>query len=141
VSEENVAIIKAIFEADATTSKDEILQALPNLIPAPFHPDAEWAEAPDHVDAKTYRGHDGILESFEQRLDQSEDCKIEALRFEDHDDQVFVVGRESGRGHGSGASTAATVYSVVTFRDGKISQYREFYDEAAARAALERHDS
>jgi ketosteroid isomerase-like protein len=70
VSEENVAIIKAIFEADATTSKDEILQALPNLIPAPFHPDAEWAEAPDHVDAKTYRGHDGILESFEQRLDQ-----------------------------------------------------------------------
>jgi ketosteroid isomerase-like protein len=141
VSEENVAIIKAIFEADATTSKDEILQALPNLIPAPFHPDAEWAEAPDHVDAKTYRGHDGILESFEQRLDQSEDCKIEALRFEDHDDQVFVVGRESGRGHGSGASTDATVYSVVTFRDGKISQYREFYDEAAARAALERHDS
>jgi ketosteroid isomerase-like protein len=141
VSEENVAIIKAISEADATTSKDEILQALPNLIPAPFHPDAEWAEAPDHVDAKTYRGHDGILESFEQRLDQSEDCKIEALRFEDHDDQVFVVGRESGRGHGSGASTDATVYSVVTFRDGKISQYREFYDEAAARAALERHDS
>jgi ketosteroid isomerase-like protein len=141
VSEENVAIIKAIFEADATTSKDEILQALPNLIPALFHPDAEWAEAPDRVDAKTYRGHDGILESFEQRLDQSEDCKIEALRFEDHDDQVFVVGRESGRGHGSGASTDATVYSVVTFRDGKISQYREFYDEAAARAALERHDS
>jgi ketosteroid isomerase-like protein len=141
VSEENVAIIKAIFEADATTSKDEILQALPNLIPAPFHPDAEWAEAPDRVDAKPYRGHDGILESFEQRLDQSEDCKIEALRFEDHDDQVFVVGRESGRGHGSGASTDATVYSVVTFRDGKISQYREFYDEAAARAALERHDS
>jgi ketosteroid isomerase-like protein len=100
VSEENVAIIKAIFEADATTSKDEILQALPNLIPAPFHPDAEWAEAPDHVDAKTYRGHDGILESFEQRLDQSEDCKIEALRFEDQA-EVFVVGRESGRGHGA----------------------------------------
>jgi hypothetical protein len=54
VSEEKVAIIKAISEADATTSKDEILQALPNLIPAPFHPDAEWAEAPDHVDAKTF---------------------------------------------------------------------------------------
>jgi ketosteroid isomerase-like protein len=140
VSEEKVAIIKAISEADATTSKDEILQALPNLIPALFHPDAEWAEAPDRVDAKTYRGHDGILESFEQRLDQSEDCKIEALRFEDQA-EVFVVGRESGRGHGSGASTDATVYSVVTFRDGKISQYREFYDEAAARAALERHDS
>jgi hypothetical protein len=31
----------------------------------------------------------------------------------------------------------ATLYSVITFRDGKISRYREFYDEATARASLE----
>jgi ketosteroid isomerase-like protein len=61
----------------------------------------------------------------------------DALRFEDHDDSVLVVARESGRGHGSGASTDAMVYSVITFRDGKISRYREFYDEATARATLE----
>ena len=60
-----------------------------------------------------------------------------ALRFEDHGDKVFVVAREAGRGHGSGAPTDAMVYSVLTFRDGKISHYREFYDEATARATLE----
>lgn len=63
--------------------------------------------------------------------------RVDALRFEDHDDRVFVVARESGRGHGSGASTDAMLYSVITFRDGKISRYREFYDEATARATLE----
>jgi ketosteroid isomerase-like protein len=137
VSEENVAIVRAILETDAATSKEEILKALPELIPVLFHEDAEWVEAPDRVDAKTYRGHDGIRESFERWLDQWEDYSIEPLKFEDHDDGVFVVVRESGRGYGSGASTEATVYSVFTFRDGKIDQYHEFYDEAAARVALE----
>jgi ketosteroid isomerase-like protein len=137
VSEENVAIMRAIFETDATTSKEEILKALPELVRGLFHEDAEWVEAPDRVDAKTYRGHVGIQESFEKWLDQWEDYRIEALRFEDHADSVFVAARESGRGHGSGVSTDATVFSVVTFRNGKISHYREFYDEAAAREALE----
>jgi ketosteroid isomerase-like protein len=39
-------------------------------------------------------------------------------------------------GHGSGASTDATIYAVFTFRGGKVSRYREFYDEAAARASI-----
>jgi ketosteroid isomerase-like protein len=136
VSEENVAIVRAIFDADARTSKKEILKALPELIPVLFHADADWVEAPERVDAKTYRGHDGVRESFERWLDQWEEYSFEALRFEDHDDSVFVVARESGRGHGSGVSTDATLYMVVTFRGGKISHYREFYDEGTARAAL-----
>jgi ketosteroid isomerase-like protein len=137
VSEENVAIIRAIFEADAMASKDEILAALPEMIPVLFHPDAEWVEAPERVDAKTHRGYEGIRESFERWLDEWEEYHVEALRFEDHDESVLVVARESGRGHGSGARTDAMVYSVITFREGKIGQYREFYDEARARATLE----
>jgi ketosteroid isomerase-like protein len=136
VSEENVAIVRAIFETDATTNKEEILKALPAFIPGLFHPDAEWIEAPERVDAKTYRGHDGIRRSFEHWLDQWEDYRFEALRFEDHGDHVLVVARESGQGQGSGASIDAMVYSVLTFHDGKISRYREFYDEATARAIV-----
>jgi hypothetical protein len=58
--------VRAIFEADVTTSKEEILKALPELTPVLFHADAEWAEAPERVDAKTHRGHDWIRESFER---------------------------------------------------------------------------
>lgn len=137
MSEENVAIVRAILEADATASKEEILKALPEVIPAVFHADAEWIEAPERVDAKTHRGHDGIRESFERWLDEWDEYRVEAVRFEDHGDSVFVASRESGRGRGSGASTDAMVYAVLTFHDGKISRYREFYDEASARASLD----
>lgn len=54
-------------------SKEEILKGLPQLVPVLFLADAEWVEAPERVDAKTHRGHDGIRESFERRLDQWED--------------------------------------------------------------------
>jgi ketosteroid isomerase-like protein len=136
VSEENVAVVRAIFETGATASKDAILEALPEAIPALFHPDAEWVEAPERVDSKTYRGYDGIRASFERWLEEWDDYRFEAESFEDHGDDVLVVSRESGEGHESGASTGATVYAVMTFRDGKVSRYREFYDEATARAAL-----
>jgi ketosteroid isomerase-like protein len=128
--------VRAIFETDAATSKEEMLKALPEVVPALFHPDAEWIEAPERVDAKTHRGHEGIRRSFEHWLEQWDEYHFEALRFEDHDEDVFVVSRESGQGRGSGASTEAIVYSVFSFREGKISRYREFYDEATARAAI-----
>ena len=54
-------------------SKEEILKGLPQLVPVLFLADAEWVEAPERVDAKTHRGHDGIRESFERWLDQWED--------------------------------------------------------------------
>jgi ketosteroid isomerase-like protein len=136
VSEENVAIVRAIFDGGGATSKEEILNALPEVIPALFHPDAQWVEAPERVDSSTYRGHDGIRESFERWLEQWGDYRFEAERFEDHGEQVLVVARESGEGHGSGASTEATIFAVFTFREGKVSRYQEFYDEAPARAAL-----
>lgn len=50
------------------TSKEEILRGLPNLVPVLFLADAEWVEAPERVDAKAHRGHDGIRPSFERWL-------------------------------------------------------------------------
>ena len=136
MSSENVAVVRAIYEGGAADSKEAMLAALPHAVPALFHPDAEWIEAPERVDARTYRGHDGIRESFEHWLDQWEDYRVTAERFEDHGDQVLVVVHESGKGHGSGASTEATSYAVYTFREGKVSSYREFYDETTARASI-----
>jgi ketosteroid isomerase-like protein len=136
VSEENVAIVRTIYEGGAATSKEAMLAALPEAIPALFHPDAEWIEAPERVDSRTYRGHNGIRESFERWLEQWGAYRVEAERYEDHGDHVLVVNHEYGEGQGSGASTDATLYAVFTFRDGKVSRYREFYDEATARASL-----
>ena len=44
--------------------------------------------------------------------------------------------RESGRGAISGAATEErSIYQVLTFREGKVLRYQEFYDEADARRA------
>jgi ketosteroid isomerase-like protein len=43
---------------------------------------------------------------------------------------------EQARGQSSGANVSATNHLVLTFRDGKIDRYQEFYDEQQARAAL-----
>jgi ketosteroid isomerase-like protein len=43
---------------------------------------------------------------------------------------------EDRRGQ-SGATAEARLYLIYTIRDGKICRYREFYDEGAARAALD----
>lgn len=136
MSEQNVAIVRAIFESGGGESKETILAALPEAIPLLFAPDAEWIEAPERVDAKTYRGHDGILQSFEHWLEQWEEYRVEAERFEDLGDHVLVIARERAHGHGSGAPAEATVYAVFTFRDSKVIRYREFYDESAARASV-----
>ena len=136
MSEQNVAIVRAIFERDDTWDKEEILAALPEMIPALFAPDAEWIEAPERVDAKTYRGHEGIRRSFEHWLEQWDEYRVEAERIEELGDHVLVVARERAKGQGSGAPAQATVYAVFTFRDSKVARYREFYDESAARASI-----
>ena len=136
VSAENVAIVRGLFAAGDGQSKEALLAVLPGAIPTIFDPEAEWIEAPERVDAKTYHGHEGIRRSFEQWLAQWGEYRIEAERFEDHGDQVFVAAREYAQGKGSGAATEATIYAVLTFRDSKVIRYREFYDEAAARASI-----
>jgi ketosteroid isomerase-like protein len=136
MSEKNVAIVRALFEAGDGQSKEAVLAALPEVVPTLFHPDAEWTEAPERVDAKSYRGHAGIRRSFELWLAQWSEYRLEAERFEDHGDDVLVIAREHTSGQESGVTTTARIYAVLTFRDTRISRYREFYDEAAARATI-----
>jgi len=73
-----------------------------------------------------------VRESFERWLDQWDEYGTEAERFVDCGDEVLVAARERGRGARSGATVSSRIFIVVTFRDGKVLRYREFYDEAAA---------
>ena len=91
---------------------------------------------PQRADQQVWQGQAGICESWRRWLDQWDDWSFEIADVEDQGDRVFVVGHEHGRGQSSGANVSATNYMVLTFRDGKISRYQEFYDEQQARAAL-----
>jgi hypothetical protein len=139
MSEENVALIKGFLEAganvDLADDKEEFLAVLPAMAEALFDPEVEWVEAPERVDARTFRGIEGMVESFRRWLEDFDQYTFVGERYEDHGDRVLVVARESGRGSGSGASIEGAIYSVFTIKDGKILRYEEFYDEAAAQKA------
>ena len=136
MSEENVAFVRGLLEGAADLDKETILRLLPDLVPQAFTEDAEWVEDPTRADQEIWRGHEGICESWRRWLDHWDDWSFEVLTIEDHGDQVFVVAREHARGSSSGAAVEADNYMVLTFRDGKIARYEEFYEEGEGRAAL-----
>ncbi len=135
MSSENVELIKGILTGFEGGDSEAIREMLPAVVPQLCTPDIEFVETPERVDARTFHGHDGVLEAFNRWLDQWQEYDAEPLDYEDHGDDVFVVADEKARGHG-GASVGARIYLIFTLRDGKVCRYREFYDEQAARAAL-----
>jgi ketosteroid isomerase-like protein len=135
MSQENVEIVKALF-AGGEMDKEAVLAALPELIAQGCDPEIEWYEDPQRADARVYRGHSGVRESFERWFEQWDEYGMEAERFVDCGDDVLVVAHERGRGAISGAEVSARIFIVITFRNGKVLRYREFYDEAAALEAV-----
>ncbi len=136
MSEENVAFVRGLFDGAAGLDKQALLDILPEAVAQAFTEDAVWEEDPGRADRQVWRGHDAIMASWRRWLDQWDDYSFEVGDLEDHDDRVFAVITEQARGESSGANVSATNYLVLTFRDGKVARYQEFYDEHQARAAL-----
>ena len=136
MSQENVEFVKGLFAAASDMDKEALLSALPELIAQTCDPEIEWHEDPQRPDARVYRGHDGVRKSFERWLDEWDEYGTEGERFIDCGDDVLAVAREHGRGARSGATVSARIFIVVSFRDGKVLRYREFYDEASALEAV-----
>ena len=133
MSQENVDFVAGLFEATGDMDKEAMLAALPDMVPQICDPEIEWIEDPQRADSRTYRGHEGVIESWRQWLDTFVEHGFEVERITDcGGDDVFVATREHGTGALSEAPVEAMHYAVITVKDGKIRRYREFYDEAAA---------
>jgi ketosteroid isomerase-like protein len=132
MSQENVEFLEGLFAGAADMDKQALLDALPDFIPQMCDPDIEWVEDPRRADRRMYRGHDGVRESFERWLENFSEYRFEIERIVDCGEKVLVIAREEGRGLASGATIGQRIYSVYSFRDGKISRYEEFYEERDA---------
>jgi ketosteroid isomerase-like protein len=135
MSAENVEMIRGLVTGVDGGDPDAIRAALPALVAEICDPNIEFVETPERVDARTFHGHEGVLQAWNRWLDQWQEYDWEVEGFEDHGDDVFVLAREEAKGK-SGATVGAKLFLIFTLRDGKIVRYREFYDEQAARAAL-----
>ena len=134
--EGNVEFVRGLLEAVEGADKQQLLAALPAMIAAACDPQIEFVETPERIDARTYRGHDGVLEAFTRWLEQWERYSFEVERIEGHGEKVLVVASEAAEGQASGAPGNAILYAVYTVRNDKITRYEEFYDEQAALAVL-----
>jgi ketosteroid isomerase-like protein len=135
MTQENVNFLRALFDGAGSLDRKGMLDALPEVIAQTCDPEIEWVEDPQRADGRVYRGHDGVRESWERWLQDFEEYGFDVEELIDCGDKVLVVAREHGRGSASGADVSSLLYSVVSFRDGRIIRYQEFYDEHAARAA------
>jgi ketosteroid isomerase-like protein len=138
MSQENVDFVRALYGTAGSMDKGELLAALPALIEQGCDPEIEWHEDPQRADACVYRGHEGVLRSFEQWLEGFDEYGVVLEEAIDCGDDVFVASREEGRGAASGATVSSSIYQVFTFRDGKVLRYREFYDRRRAEEAAGR---
>jgi ketosteroid isomerase-like protein len=136
MSKQNVEFVAGLYTAGSTWDKEQLLAELPELIAQACDPEIEWVEDPQRADSKTYRGHVGVLESFERWLEQFSEYGFEAERFVDCGDNVLVVMREQARGEASGAGVSSLIYQVATVKDNKVTRYQEFYNRDSALEAV-----
>ena len=132
MSQENVEVVKAAYEAFARGGLDRWLEH--------FADDVEWRSiegAPD--DVGPIHGKDALRAWLQDWIDMFDGFWMEPIELIDTgDDAVVAVERFGGRAKLSGVETDQTETEVFTIRDGKIARGREYAtrDEALAAAGL-----
>ena len=101
-------------------------------------PDVVWCEPdnPYNPAAGVHRGHEGFLQ-WVQIGREAEDIEILApTQFLSNENAVAVVGHMRCRAKKTGRVYESDFVHVVTFRDGKIVRFQEFFDTYAAGEAF-----
>jgi uncharacterized protein len=132
MSQANVELIRRLYRMGEAMNLDDLLAALPELIPEFADPEIEWIESPNRIDRRTYRGHEGVRRAMEHWLEQFDEYSYEPQQIVDCGDDVLVIAREEGRGGTSGATVTGESYQLFTVRDGKVVRFRGFSDRTSA---------
>jgi uncharacterized protein len=92
------------------------------------HPEVELQSVLG-ISGRNYRGHDGILEYFDDVTSAWEDWTVEVERVEEAaDGRVVIVMTMHARGRGSGVTLATRTAHIWTLSDGRLLRnqlYRE----------------
>jgi ketosteroid isomerase-like protein len=131
MSQENVATIRAVFEA---LNRGDLDGAVAHL-PADFVADWSASLAPE---SGIYRGRDEVRRVFEWSTESWSGFEYFEDEIVDAGDQVVRVGGVRARGKGSGAEVMAHGAQLWTFRQGGPVSVRLYQskDEALEAAGL-----
>ena len=100
-----------------------------------WHTDGEWVPAVT-MEGRTYRGHAGMREYFDDLFASFSYVHIEDIEFRDLGDRVLALFKMAARGRDSGVAVDHPGAIVYEFRDGKIVRARSFLTQAEALEAV-----
>ena len=125
MSQENVNVIRGMYDAFATGNIPVIIAAL--------DPQIEWWEAENFIyaDRNPYVGPSAVLEGVFGRIaDEWEGFAVSPEGILDAGDTVVGHGYYSGTYKANGASVRAQFAHHFTFRDGKVVKFQQYTDTA-----------
>jgi len=128
--QENVRIIQEAYEA----FKRGDIQALLNI----FTDDVEWfVSGPSDIipTAGRRQGRDQVAQFFATINDTEDIEQFEAHEFIAQGDKVVVLGHYRSRVKATGRTAESDWVHVHTLRDGKLVNFREYFDTAAVAEA------
>ena len=101
-------------------------------------PDVEWCEPenPFNPAAGHRRGSAGFLEWLRIGRESEEIITLEPRSFLSDNDSVAVVGYSKCLAKPTGRTYETDFVHLITFRDGKIRRFQEFFDTYAAAEAF-----
>lgn len=125
MSQENVNVVRAMYDAFATGDIPTIIAAL--------DPRVEWWEAENFIyaDRNPYVGPSAVLEGVFARIaDEWEGFAVSPEGILDAGDTVVGHGYYSGTYKANGAGVRAQFAHHFTFRDGKVVKFQQYTDTA-----------
>ena len=100
--------------------------------------DVEWGEPenPYNPTAGTRRGHAGFREWVNIGREAEDIVVLDPHTFIAEEDHVAVVGYMECLAKSTGRTYTSDFVHVITFRDGKVCRFQEFFDTHAAGEAF-----
>ena len=125
MSEENVEIVRRIWEADRQHDAEAVLGA--------YAPEVEWEDNTGlWGDWGTARGRNGVRAAWRRWHEAFEEVRFDWDQVADTGDDVVVTYRARARGRGSGAVVDQAITLLWTLRAGKVVRIRSYGDRADA---------
>jgi ketosteroid isomerase-like protein len=128
MSEENVEVVRAYFEARREKGREGVFDFL--------SPGVEWEARSDLPDTATYTGHDGVRAHFARFREVMGDMWFQPQEFILAGEQVLVPLRWGGRGRGSGVIFEERETWAFSVREGAITRVKEYATKEAALEAF-----
>ena len=128
MSRENVEVVRAATQAWLSGDLSAALELVAE--------DIVTMQPPTQADARTYVGHDGLMQAMADWGDQWDDWQVELIRVIDADPDVVGVLHQRGRGKISGVEVASELGSVIAVEGGKIVRWQMFFSEQEALEAV-----